>query len=216
VANSQSVCNIENNTVFCTQTGSTGYGVLVSDGSGANPTSTMTIKDNWVYIDGQIGISVTDVNAQEVTIKNNMSRGSSATMAPITDLSLGNDLITVGGLAGRNLAGFMRFQLATGQTIKISDYVSEAGTIGGVTIEGFIRAGTTKFQWFKTTYYGNTAMPTVVFVNNGSPNATAWLAAGDFTTAANSPSAGRVTCNFTNNDPATVFVSMQVTNINRF
>jgi hypothetical protein len=216
VANSQNTCNIQGNTVSSIESGNAGYGILVSDTSGTNTSSTITIMNNWVYIAGEIGISVTDVNATEVTIKDNMSRGSSATMAPIYDTSVGNDLITVGGFAGRNLAGFMRFSLATGQTIKVADYYSEPGSIGGVTIEGFIRAGTTKFEWFTTTYYGNTSMPTVSFTSKGSPNATAFLAAGDFLTVINSPSTGRVTCNFKNNDAATVYVSMRVVTINKF
>lgn len=216
VANSQNICNIQGNTVTTVLAGASGYGILVSDTSTVNASSTITVMNNWVYIAGQIGISVTDANALEVTIKDNTSFGSSATMAPIYDTSVGNDLITVGGYNGRGLDGFMRIQVPVGVTVKLSDYASDAGTIGGVIIEGFIRTTTTAFEWFSVAYYGNTAMPTVAFTSNGSPNATAFLAAGDFTTTVNSPSAGRVTCNYKNNEAGIVFLSLKVASLGRF
>lgn len=223
----RSKCGIKINTMrqakvsgnLITATGDDVYGILVSDDSGVNPGSGCQITRNVVGVNGNSGycIRVTDVGMTALDIlDDNLLDSSNINVVRINDESTANTgtFPRTDGVGGRIVTKPVRFSLGAGQIINIGSYFSDPGTIGGLKVYGFMRSGTSDFETFEVVYFGNTTMPTQSFTSLGSPNGTAFLSAGDFTTSIASGS--RLVCNYTNNEADMVHATLWVQSFARF
>jgi hypothetical protein len=194
-----------------------GYGLLVSDGSGSNPCSGVLIKGNYITQNGSTGacVRISDAGASVVKIDTDNTLSGGAGVNRIEDLSSSSSALTPvsDGYAGAIFSSPLRIKLDPGQSYTLAQYFSDAGTIGGARVFGFMRSGTGAFEYFETVYYGNVSMRTIAFTSKGSPNGTAFLASGDFTTTT---SGSKINCVYTNNEANQINAILYVESFSRF
>lgn len=182
------------------------------------------IKNNYMSFVGTLStaINVTTANLIGISeMEDNFFSGTVTELATastfergiLTQSSVKNIPIDAGFKIGANSRSTVALEVATTATQKIGTVLSDPGTVGGMFIKGFARSGTSAFEAFEVMFYGNTAMPTVVFTSLGSPNATSFLSAGDFTI---NVSGGTIECRYTNNELNTVYMNLEVDALSRF
>jgi hypothetical protein len=215
--NSMNGLRLASNLVSASRAG--GYGILISDDSGANNSSSVYVSQNSVYHSAASGdcIRITDTGLIEFVLSDdNLLNAANTAVNRVNDSSTSASAIAPRGDGGKGAISTrpMRFSLAPGATFKLAEYVADPGTMGGARVFGFMRNGTSGFEYFEVFFFGNTTMPAVSFSSKGSPNGSAFLASGDFTVS--TLIAGTLLgCNYTNNETNTVYASAWVQSFSR-
>jgi hypothetical protein len=215
--NSMNTLRLASNLITASRAG--GYGILVSDDSTTNNSSAIYVSQNRVYHSAASGdcIRITDAGLVELVLADdNILNAANVAVNRVSDSSTSASAIVPrgDGLRGAISTRPIRFSIAPSATFKLAEYAADPGTIGGARVFGFMRNGTSGFEYFEVFFFGNTAMPTVSFTSRGSPNATAFLASGDFTIS--TLIAGSLLgCNYTNNETNTVHASVWVQSFSR-
>jgi hypothetical protein len=201
-----------------TSSGAGGYTYLISDDSGANPSSTVRVSKNRGYAEGATGhvFSCTDTNIIELQVDDDNSFAAANTNTILyNDNSTSSGTPAYSGYNGNVGEKPMRFTLGAGQTISLANYFSDAGTIGGVIIEGVARRGVAAGEMFEMRFYGSTSTSTGVFTSKGATGAGAFLAGGDFSTQVNTPNSGQINCRYTNNEAENVSMTLIIKSMSR-
>jgi hypothetical protein len=192
---------------------STSYNILVEKTTNAN--ATVFINKNTITSNGNgaPGIKIADTTITGSYFNDNTITTAGAGLKVYSDANhLNPNLTEVAYFGGTEKQHFSK-SVEAGATVTLAKYTSDNGTIGVVHIYGFARSGVTAFEVFECWYYGNTTMPTVTFTSIGTPSASAFLAAGDFT---NVHAGGNIMdCKYTNNEAGDVSISVFVEVLSR-
>lgn len=207
--------------------GDSSYALLVSDDSGANPTSGVQIVGNNLRVNGgaSYAVKVSDVSATGVMLTNDNSLYVPWNSTEIENLSstklIKEEYVTLANTPvisnlNENADGHYKGSVSSGGTTTIASFNADLGTAGMVEIIGVIRAGTSDAEVFRVIAWGG------YLANNGSAftslavaRGSAFLVVGDFTVVSNG-TGGLVDVKYTNNEGGTVYISCEVKSISRF
>lgn len=204
-------------------------GANIIEIAGTQPSLAMGhILDNSLY---SIGTNVTAVNVTSANVNsiiemsNQIAFDSVATSTEFATASTGiewgqlvsskpvNIKETVSKVGDTSVSSGV-FDVAAGASIDLMEFIADSGTIGAGWIRGVARSGTAAVETFECQFYG--FVPSAhgtIFASLGSPNGTAFLAAGDFTTVANG---NNLLGRYTNNELNTVYLSISIDVCSRY
>lgn len=132
VVNAQNEAIVRGNSIYATSTSTTGYGVLVSDVSGANTSSGVIVSGNRINVAGGFGIRNTDAGYRPTYVfDGNIITGSgSSTVGPWVALSRnGAEYLSESFINGASQLDRVSSQYLTGQTITLNPVVAATGNV---------------------------------------------------------------------------------------
>lgn len=207
--------------------GDSSYALLVSDDSGANPTSGVQIVGNNLRVNGgaSYAVKVSDVSATGVMLTNDNSLYVPWNSTEIENLSstklIKEEYVTLADTPVisnlyENADGHYKGSVSSGGTTTIASFNADLGTAGMVEIIGVIRAGTSDAEVFRAIAWGGyLANNALAFTSLGIARGSAFLASADFSVIPNG-TGGLVDVKYTNNEANTVYISCEVKSISRF